>query len=69
MLPSGPEIGLEGVFVPSVAMDVGFVGAASLLAVALSLNARGIPTARSGEWQAATVRNVRGRAVTLSKEG
>lgn len=36
-------------------------GIASNLGIAKALNARGIPTARGGEWYAATVRNVRAR--------
>jgi DNA invertase Pin-like site-specific DNA recombinase len=36
-------------------------GASSLRAVAAALNARGIATARGGQWYAATVRNVLAR--------
>jgi DNA invertase Pin-like site-specific DNA recombinase len=38
------------------------VGATSLRAIAEALNARGVPTARGGRWQAQTVANVLGRA-------
>src|SRR4051812_1982293 len=37
-------------------------GAKTLQEVAVALNARGIPTARGGQWHAMTVRNVLGRA-------
>jgi DNA invertase Pin-like site-specific DNA recombinase len=37
-------------------------GAKSLRAIADALNARGVPTARGGRWQAMTVRNVLARA-------
>ena len=39
-------------------------GAKSLRAIATALNARGIPSARGGEWQAATVRNVLKRSAS-----
>ena len=38
-------------------------GASTLRAIANSLNARGIQTARSGKWYATSVRNVLARAV------
>ena len=37
-------------------------GARSLRAIAEALNARGVPTARGGRWQAMTVSNVLARA-------
>jgi len=37
-------------------------GATSLRAIAAALNARGVPTARGGRWQAMTVSNVLARA-------
>jgi hypothetical protein len=37
-------------------------GARSLRAIAETLNARGVPTARGGRWQAMTVSNVLARA-------
>lgn len=42
--------------------EVQRAGAKSLRAIAEGLNARGIPTARSGRWQAMTVSNVLARA-------
>jgi hypothetical protein len=36
-------------------------GAKSLRAIAEALNARGVPTARGGRWQAMTVSNVLAR--------
>jgi DNA invertase Pin-like site-specific DNA recombinase len=42
--------------------DIQRAGATSLHAVADALNARGISTARGGQWYAATVRNVLARA-------
>ncbi len=38
-------------------------GVTSHLGIAKALNARGIPTARGGEWYAATVRNIRNRPI------
>ncbi|MDA1023942.1 MAG: recombinase family protein [Proteobacteria bacterium] len=40
-------------------------GVTSHLGISKVLNARGIPTARGGDWYAATVRNIRSRAVYL----
>ena len=37
-------------------------GARSLRAIANALNARGVPTARGGRWQAMTVSNILARA-------
>jgi DNA invertase Pin-like site-specific DNA recombinase len=37
-------------------------GTTTLLGIAAELNARGILTARGGQWHATTVRNLRGRA-------
>ncbi len=37
-------------------------GATSLRAIADALNARGVPTARGGQWQAQTISNLLARA-------
>lgn len=42
--------------------DIQRAGVTSLRAIAAALNARGIPTARGGEWQAMTVSNILARA-------
>jgi hypothetical protein len=42
--------------------EVQRAGAKSLRAIAKALNARGVPTARGGRWQAMTVSNVLARA-------
>jgi hypothetical protein len=39
-------------------LDIQRSGASTLSAVAAALNARGVKTARGGEWHASTVRNV-----------
>ena len=42
--------------------EIRATGANSFRAIAAALNARGVPTARGGRWEAATVRNVERRA-------
>jgi len=42
--------------------DIRMGGVTSLKGIATELNARGIPTARGGQWYATTVRNLLGRA-------
>jgi hypothetical protein len=45
--------------------EVQLAGAKSLRAIAKALNARGIPTARGGRWQAMTVSNVLSEGVRM----
>jgi hypothetical protein len=42
--------------------EIQATGATSLRAIADALNARGVPTARGGRWQAQTVANIRARS-------